>query len=684
MKTLYTYILAAFFTSLVLALQAEPRLDSLQRVVVDQTGRDRIVTLNQLVYEYALLNLETAKKYADEAYAMALHLEDEELRLETMIFYSMALSTAAQFDEAYETLQMVVERSQIKDYQRLLADAYNQIARNYYFQENLTKAWEYIDKSAQIRFTLGDEQLVAASYNNFGLIEIRQGNYELALEYLEKAYQTYQAVGAIDRAASIQNNRGNIFFMRKEFEEALSSLLEAKEAFEQIGNNYQIAAVYENLALVYIEFQEFDLALDYAQNSLSMRRQQENLNRMLSSLRTLAKVLYTSGRVEEALPYLKEAEQSLDRSIGTELNYEVTLLLGKVSAALGNAEAAFAYMEEALLLKDAVDLANQQKALNELKVKLEIERYQADIANLEDLSASQQKSIVLLSILVFVVFSFLASLIWIGYRLKKAKTKAEQLNEELSQSHQLIANQNIRLQDLSDEKDYFLRIVAHDIGNQLANIHGLVQLIQMESSRVEAGGNPNPYLKRLNQITNNLILMVRKVLDVRNLEQATLSLDLKTFDAVEIVNEVVESYTESAAQKQINLKFLTKPHRLKMTSDKQLLAQCVDNLVSNALKFSPLGETIEVLLEEKNNQLVIMVNDNGPGISGTDKEKLFNKYQRLSAIPTGGESSTGLGLSIVKRYVELMGGQIVHENRATKGCCFTLSIPLQKEALIAS
>jgi signal transduction histidine kinase len=660
--------------------QSLPRLDSLEHVLGNQQGEERVQTLNQLVYEYGLLNLESAKKYADEAYNLSIRVDNDTLRVESMIYYGNALATAARFDDAFDILNKAEARAASMGYEKQLADAYNQIARTYYYKEDLPKAWEYFNKSAQIRFKLGDEQQIAASYNNFALIELRQGNFEEAKDYLEKAYTTYMAAGIKERAASLQNNLANLFMAKGEYEKALSYLEESKVTFQSIGKNYELASVEQNLAIVYSNLNRYEEALNAALLSLALRRNQGNPDRLVSSLNTLGFIYYQKEEFLPSLRILQEAESLLEKVVNPELCYEVTFNLSQTQKALGDLDQAYLSLSKALLLKDSVNVFKREQALSELKAKVEIEEFQRDIANLMATSESQQKSILWLSIILILIVIFLLSLSLVGFRLKKSKDRATRLNQELIESYRLIEQQNKQVSELSKEKDYFLRIVAHDMGNQLANIHGLLQIIRMENElENKAGGVSLQYFDRLQQITNNLILMVRKVLDVRNLEQAILTLDPAEFEVVELVGDVVYSYNETAAEKEIELSFHTEKPRIRMLSDKQFLAQSVDNLVSNAIKFSPRGKKVEVFLRENDNQLTIEVHDQGPGITSADKRRLFLKYQRLSASPTGNESSTGLGLSIVKRYVDLMGGKVSQENRAEEGCVFRIVVPLRVE-----
>jgi signal transduction histidine kinase len=136
----------------------------------------------------------------------------------------------------------------------------------------------------------------------------------------------------------------------------------------------------------------------------------------------------------------------------------------------------------------------------------------------------------------------------------------------------------------------------------------------------------------------------------------------------------MDRFQLDAVNKQINLIFDALSASF-VNVDLSYANQIFENLISNAIKFSPPGKNIFVIVTDQGENVVTSVKDQGPGMNDDDKKKLFNKYQKLSAKPTGNESSTGLGLSIVKKYVEAMNGKIWCESEYGKGAAFFVSFP---------
>jgi signal transduction histidine kinase len=146
-------------------------------------------------------------------------------------------------------------------------------------------------------------------------------------------------------------------------------------------------------------------------------------------------------------------------------------------------------------------------------------------------------------------------------------------------------------------------------------------------------------------------------------------------DMSDIMMETIKEFDEKADSKDIKVNGSGLRAGTRVRVDPFFLKQVFENLVSNALKFSPFGSRVYVGTEDKEDYYHVFVKDEGPGISEKDKVKMFTKYMTLSAKPTGDETSTGLGLSIVKKYVEEMNGSVWCESESGKGTKFIVAFP---------
>jgi signal transduction histidine kinase len=140
---------------------------------------------------------------------------------------------------------------------------------------------------------------------------------------------------------------------------------------------------------------------------------------------------------------------------------------------------------------------------------------------------------------------------------------------------------------------------------------------------------------------------------------------------------VIEAQRARLAAKEQKIRFEDEAVKRPVVVDPTVTTQVFENLISNAIKYSPPGKTITVRLTEEASGVRFEVRDEGPGLSVEDHRKLFGKFARLSAKPTGGEHATGLGLSIVKRMVEAMNGKVWCESELGKGASFMVELPFR-------
>jgi len=220
------------------------------------------------------------------------------------------------------------------------------------------------------------------------------------------------------------------------------------------------------------------------------------------------------------------------------------------------------------------------------------------------------------------------------------------------------------LREAHVEKDHLMAMLAHDLNNPL-------QTITLACDGVE--DSPDETVDVIRQTVDRMSRLVKNVLKVNSLEAQATPVDLRRVELCEAVADVVASLQPRAKAKAIALHFKAGEGHILGNSD--ALAQITDNLVGNAIKFTPNGGRVDVAVDKHGGQVEFRVSDTGPGIRDEERPKMFGKFTRLSAQPTGGESSHGLGLAIVKRLVEGMGGAISVESAVGAGATFRLVFP---------
>jgi signal transduction histidine kinase len=237
---------------------------------------------------------------------------------------------------------------------------------------------------------------------------------------------------------------------------------------------------------------------------------------------------------------------------------------------------------------------------------------------------------------------------------------------------------NARLTKLDAEKNQFLGVAAHDLKNPLNIILGFAELIS-------TGRNASSHRDRedagyIIQASERMISIITQLLDVNAIEQGRFPLEISACDLGVISKEVTESYIHPAARKGISIFAAGPLEPAWIMADAKATYRILDNLLSNAVKYSPHGGDIYVRMRNSPDGVIWEVQDHGAGMTDGDKARLFQKFAKLSARPTGGESSTGLGLSIVKMLANGMRGDVTCQSARGEGSTFCVRLPSAEPA----
>jgi signal transduction histidine kinase len=264
-------------------------------------------------------------------------------------------------------------------------------------------------------------------------------------------------------------------------------------------------------------------------------------------------------------------------------------------------------------------------------------------------------------------------------QLQQANAQLEdrvaQRTRALMHANRRLSAQWLRLQRANGFKNEILGTVAHDLKNPLSVILGrtemLTELIATGSSR----DNINAQVDHIRDATKHLTSMVDHLISDAMADAFDITIRREPVDIAALVGEVTDANQPLAVNKQQSITVSAAPNLI-AACDADRIREAIDNLISNAIKYSPVGGKISVQVGQESNNTVIRVVDDGAGLSPEDIGRLFGRFQRLSAKPTAGESSTGLGLSIVKRIVDMHGGKVIANSAgAGQGSTFTITLP---------
>ncbi|SMD32961.1 Signal transduction histidine kinase [Reichenbachiella faecimaris] len=284
------------------------------------------------------------------------------------------------------------------------------------------------------------------------------------------------------------------------------------------------------------------------------------------------------------------------------------------------------------------------------------------------IEAEQQEKIKVI-LIIAISFTFLTA--FFLFNRSKIKSNANKLllshQKLIEQKNELLSERNQELIDINNEKNSYIHILSHDLRAPINNINSISKLLK------DAQLSPDE-VKMLDHITNEskrLSDMVTRILDVERIESQQLE-EFKEVNLSECLQEIATNFSQAATDKQITIHTEIVPNMYISGIDAYVF-HIFDNLMSNAIKFTPHKKNIHFSTSSNEHQVVVKLRDEGPGLSEEDQGNMFKKFQTLSAKPTDGEASNGIGLSIVHKYVNILNAKLACESELNMGTTFIVT-----------
>jgi len=263
-----------------------------------------------------------------------------------------------------------------------------------------------------------------------------------------------------------------------------------------------------------------------------------------------------------------------------------------------------------------------------------------------------------------IIFEMMAS------RTRIVESEVQMRTEELTQANQ-------KLVELNELKNKFLGIASHDLRNPLASIRGYSKFL-LDKGRQVKEDTRQEFLTTIKNVSGNMLELISNLLDISVIESGQLQLNPEKSSIKKLAEEKIHLQQILADKKNIVL-HADLEEVPEFYFDANRMGQVVDNLLSNAVKYSPPDKEIFIKLVSNEETMTLSVKDEGPGISLDEQGQLFQHFKKLSARPTGGESSSGLGLAIAQRIVEEHQGDIGVDSQLGHGATFHFSLPTRRQ-----
>jgi signal transduction histidine kinase len=250
-----------------------------------------------------------------------------------------------------------------------------------------------------------------------------------------------------------------------------------------------------------------------------------------------------------------------------------------------------------------------------------------------------------------------------------------QLNGEVSNLNRELQKKTVELEKLNQLKNRFIGITAHDLRNPIGAIHGFSGALGREA-RDAGNAEHEEIFKAMHESTGFMLSLIEDLLTVVKIDSGEVKLNLEKADLSLEVASSLRLNKVFAENKEIRLDLDQRGELPEIALDRMKIQQVMNNLISNAVKFSARGTAVTVTVARKESDALVSIKDQGPGIAAAELDALFKPFSRTSVVATGGEPSTGLGLSIVKKIIEEHHGTIWVQSEVGTGTAFSFTLPL--------
>lgn len=604
-------------------------------LITARSAGDNSSTANCLLWlgrcKQALNEYDDALAFLGEAGTLFTHEQENAGRIQVLRSMAWIHRFQGRLTQSLDTYMQALELAEIDGRRLDIAHCLNGLGSVYSTMGDYTRAIEFYQRSLVLREELGERHELGAIYVNIGNMYHRLGNHRESLEYYYKRLALCREEPNPNAEALTLQNIGAALYHLEEFGKAEQHSRQALQLFEQVQDRSGIGRCYVNLGAVYQAEERYGEAREFFFRALELAERIGDVDVQSGCLTNLGMVCIATQEFGEAVDLLSRALVATEQSGSRKVQCEVYRQLAEAHEKAGQTAKALEYYKLYTELNSELLGREKHMTIHELQHRFYIEKLE------------KEKEI---------------------YRLK---------NVELAQALAEVEKLNADLKTMDTEKSDLLGIVVHDLKSPLANILMLGQLLSRESESLKPA-DIREFAADIVTTSNRMMELIINLLDIHSMEAGTMKFTEERFDLMVEISSVLYLYAERAAAKRIHLHVDAPPSAF-IRADRGAVIRVMDNIISNAVKYSPHGKNIHVQIEADRDMVRCSVRDEGPGISKDDMEKLFGKFARLSAQPTGGEHSTGLGLSIVRKLVDAMQGAVWCECAEGGGAKFVLELP---------
>ena len=661
-------------------------------------GVEKTELLNQLVSYYVNTQPDKALEIANQALKNSINENDEKGKADSYMSLGEAYYGAGENIKALNSfLKAIKIYEQIKDKKGMAASS-DKIGLAYRFLGEYDRSLEFHLKALEIYEKLKDDEGIISSLINAGIIFRNMGQDDKALNNYNKALKLSEKINDYNGMLKAYVAIGNIYWYKGENDKALSYYEHAYEITQMENfDSDNGAGILNNIGNVYRSKKEYNKALGYYSRSLAISKKAGDKNMIAVTLKNIGITNLNQGRYNQAIKFLTESKDLAGQIHLVKILKEDLKNLSLAYQKKKDFENALKYESEYAKLKDQIFSEATSNKIATLQMEYEMrdkEQKQTIVKKEKELDVSQSQNVRNFFIFAFIVITLLVVFIWYRYRIKsRANMELKQLNAELEKRVQertkrlKLENEQRKIAqeqaELANEtKNRFLANISHEVRTPINAIIGFCDLTIKTVTDPEHKTN----LKRIKDSSEHLLSLIKDILDYSQIESGKLELKNESFELNNLITSVINAFYLDAESKKIKLTYSIEDKVPKyVKGDSDVLRQVLYNLIGNAIKFTDAGDVkATVKLKEPKNKdnkvrLLFSVKDTGVGITKLKQKLIFNDFTQADSSSVRRFGGAGLGLTISKRFVEMMNGRIWVESEKGKGSNFMFEILITAE-----
>ncbi len=644
--------------------------------------------------------------------------EQDSTKIKTSLELIDALYKANSYRKAQQYIENTERLSKALNDKKGIATVNYYKALIYDVDNDYYNAMDHYNRSRKYYSQIGDSLGVAKVNNSIGLIEIKRGNYATGLKNSLSAIHTFEKRNLKEDLSAAYNNLGKAYYSTNQIEKSLEYNMKALAVREQLHDSagikismYNIAKLYSqrkehwkaieyyektircldtildknilgeilpNIGSEYVRFRNYNKAKPYLYKWLKFNRKNNNKNGVLSALNTLGEMNMQLNKLKTAAIQIDEAN-----TIANDINNKKELLKNyklhrDLDSIRGRYQNAFSWQSKYYDLKQKLTKEQQLKTTNiseDKSYKNTSNITSIELNSNEDLKKvdKEHNSLRLINYLLGTALLIITTLFLLFYFKRKDSFQLNKTlkdkNTRLTLKNNELTAQSDHLQEVNNIKDRLFSIVSHDLKDSISSIKGFIDLLKEDSISQEEFYDLVP---ELSENADSASQLLYNLLNWSKSQMQNLEPNAELFNIQDVFRNKIGLVEHKIEQKHIII--IDESRRDFIYADKSMIEIVIQNLITNAVKFTRINDSITVSNSDHNGKSLICVEDTGVGISKENIKKLFAD-STFSTRGTNNEKGTGLGLSICKELVELNKGRIWVESTVGKGSKFYIELP---------